>query len=235
MLTSEQIGFFHAFPGFKAKHASDPSTEFVRLASMRNWEIGGETYIQYCQAFFKLDNKDSGPSSEDGGAVMTPSAFSGDSSHYDDHDRHDDAADQIEKAFQHLQLNTTIQEPVNKLKATTSITSCADGAGVKIRYFDTFQGFTHDKRAPIREEFARLAVQQKWTDRNGGMLKSEMYHRQMLRCYQEELFFHSRGYLPYLEVLQGLCRDLRSEETPVSITACKKVCTSPTLVAILAN
>jgi len=222
MLSSEQIGFLSAFPDFKVKHDSTPAIVFTELATLRKWKVGGRKHTKYYEAFFKYHDDSSDSSSEEGSRVIISRALSEDSSSQDEHES---IVGQLEGSLKHLRLNTSTFGPAMNSQTTASLRSRSDGAGVKVRYFDSFQGFMPNNQAPIKQEFARLALQQGWKRENGMLVKHTVYHKQMLRCYSEELFFHSRGSLPYLAVLQGLCADLRVTTVPGSVKACKNVCT----------
>lgn len=84
-------------------------------------------------------------------------------------------------------------------------------------WFDQFPPFTHDPSTGLRSNFNRLAAQRHW----GKKL-------QRTRWTQCQIFEFGRLYgddedVGKLEKWQDLCREVRVEQVPGSVTQCKKV------------
>jgi hypothetical protein len=84
-------------------------------------------------------------------------------------------------------------------------------------YLSRFPGFVPDDSASATDEFARLALFQKWTP------KSKTYRKQWAEFFISEFRKHFNADAPNLENWQSLCRGLGIEGDLASLTKCKKV------------
>lgn len=88
-------------------------------------------------------------------------------------------------------------------------------------WFSSFQRFTYDSQSGVRSNFVRLAAQYGWD--------KETRKRQWIDC-QTACFASLYGGdadTNKLEKWQQLCLEVGVEETPSSITGCKRVCPRP--------
>lgn len=85
-----------------------------------------------------------------------------------------------------------------------------------VSFFARFPDFDHKPRCSVRDEFNRLAKQQKWGKKETARMRGE--------CYNEEFegFFADLEISSQLERLQHLCVELDVEPLG-TITQCKKV------------
>jgi len=96
------------------------------------------------------------------------------------------------------------------------------------RYFDRFAGFVPNHKAPLQEEFRRLATFMGWKQggKNGGKRKlgGEKFNQERLICFRMEYdYWHGMFTSDNLGAWQGLCRDIAGvSEPPSSIAKCKK-------------
>ncbi|KAF2762864.1 hypothetical protein EJ05DRAFT_471825 [Pseudovirgaria hyperparasitica] len=91
-------------------------------------------------------------------------------------------------------------------------------------YFESFRdhGFVPDYGVSLKTEFARLAKHQGWVDKKGKIRNRDQYADQKCEAFQEEInsFFEDKA--SKLESWQTLCREVRIDPVPVSISKCKK-------------
>ncbi|KAI9812009.1 MAG: hypothetical protein M1827_004901 [Pycnora praestabilis] len=84
-------------------------------------------------------------------------------------------------------------------------------------FFDRYANFVPDPQANLVEEFARLAVA------TGMNPCGATYRRRRREFFIEEFNLHWGTDGTKLKIWQRLCREVRIDPVPVSITQCKKV------------
>lgn len=208
MLNHKQVQFFAAFSGFTPRHDASADIEFNRLAEVRKWRAGSKTYRRHYRA---LNEEHSLAAINVNTRVSTIlSSNRQDASQYTQDNEHLLGA--LAHSLARLQVASS---PSSTSPIATPESSADEDEGVQVRYFDSFEGFTPNNGAPIKQEFERLAAHQGW--------KNKVYLRQSIRCYGEELKHFIDDAQTQLQVLQGLCMDLRIDPIPLSVNQCKKV------------
>ena len=93
-------------------------------------------------------------------------------------------------------------------------------SGLNQNYFSRFGGFHANPQASLLVEFNRLAIDQAWSKKRSS--------KERVKCLIAELKLHGGvvgvGQAEKLANLQGLCRKLRVDPVPASITQCTLVC-----------
>jgi len=133
-------------------------------------------------------------------------------------------------ALSSLAITTTSSsdDDVQIRTPTDSDSSATTEEEQSTRYFDQFSNFVPNNKAPLLEEFRRLADFMDW--RTGGTKASKRdlggpkFKKEWLICCRMEYdYWYGKITRDNLEAWQGLCRDIAGvSDPPVSITKCKK-------------
>jgi len=122
---------------------------------------------------------------------------------------------------------------------STSTNSATTEDDQPTRYFDQFAGFVPNHKAPLLEEFRRLADFMDWRigrkkgskDKKGGKreLGGTKFKEEWLACCRMEYdYWYGKITRDNLVAWQGLCLDIAGvSDPPASITKCKKASGCP--------
>ncbi|KAF2747037.1 hypothetical protein M011DRAFT_477497 [Sporormia fimetaria CBS 119925] len=114
-----------------------------------------------------------------------------------------------------------------KKKAKASAAPADEPPKKGSNWWHQFKGFTPDPTSNLRAEFNRLAQHMGWTK-----AEKKQYWPDAVDAEYE---FHFQQDRSKLEGWQELCREVRIEEIPSSITQCKKALKSPEVLVNLVD